>query len=318
MIVTIARVVRGEGIASAVTRTIERIDEALHPLSSHAADAEIINVGPLGARTGGIAVQLAARLREERTLRAVDLRTTLPERARVVHIEGMSGVPLDAVRRLIDRGVRVVISLHDFTPVDRDVLESAAAVIFASSFLRDQHRPLANSHVIEPSSGAMAPKLIGGDASAFAGSVQRHKGAHLLLDLDVPLHVFGGGDVDLLRALRRKPNVTVHGYYRARTLPSLLARHRVGLVLLPSIVPEAFSLVLSDAWLASVPVAAFDIGAQADRIRRHGGGWLAPLESGARGLMEIINGRSAQRFVPPDLPTAKDAARAHVALYRDL
>ena len=115
-----------------------------------------------------------------------------------------------------------------------------------------------NAVIVEPSGPARGVRA---DAAArgiaYAGSVKRHKGGHLLPEIaamlaarGATLHVFGGGDVDLLRPLRRLPNVVVHGYYRSDALPSLLARHRIGLVLLPSIVPEAFSLTMSEAWRA--------------------------------------------------------------------
>jgi len=161
-------------------------------------------------------------------------------------------------------------------------------------------------------------------AIAYAGSLKRHKGAHLLPDLarrpgNAGIHVFGGGDEELLRAIRRVPNITVHGYYRGNTLPSQLARFGIGLVVLPSIWPESYSLVLSEAWIAGAAVAAFDLGAPAERIRRHGGGWLTPLEQGAEGLAEIVDkwrAGSITTTVPRSVATPEDAANAHLKLYR--
>jgi glycosyltransferase involved in cell wall biosynthesis len=168
---------------------------------------------------------------------------------------------------------------------------------------------------------ADAPRAI-----AYAGSAKRHKGAHLLPELSretagVALHVFGGGDEDLLRTIRHLPNVTVHGYYRSGELPSLLRRHGVGLVVVPSIWPEAYCLVISEAWKAGAVVAAFDLGAPAERIRAHGGGWIAPLESGAEGLAKIVNRwRSGEitATAPPNIASPLDAARAHRDLYRGI
>jgi glycosyltransferase involved in cell wall biosynthesis len=215
----------------------------------------------------------------------------------------------------------------------RQLLSSATGLLFPSRFLLDQHRrlfslPNLQAEVIEPgvAAGHQPPVVRTGSAIAFAGSVKRHKGAHLLPDLarrfgHLRLHIFGGGDEDLLRALRREPNITVHGYYRAGSLPSLLARYDIGLVVLPSIVPESFGLVLSEAWLAGAAVAAFDLGAQAERIRTHGGGGLAPFESSVDGLADIINdwltGRiRSERTIPIASPLA--AAQAHINFYRRL
>jgi hypothetical protein len=354
---TVIRVIRSEGMASAARRTGERFAEGLEDfINRFSAEAAILNVAPggTGARTGGVAVQLRARLREERSLRTVAVSESLPSGgAKAVHLEGTSGVSLIDVLRLIDGGVSVVVSVHDLSlfcsltelleqPLEsirpdpqrfdpaRRLLESARGVIFPSRFLLEKHRELFSlpdlaGEVIEP--GSVAPAIspangrqdgvIGG--IAFAGAVQRHKGAHLLPEitraLDGDLHVFGGGDPDLLRALRRVPNAIVHGYYRAGTLPSLLVRHDIGLVVLPSIVPEAFSLTLSEAWIAGASVAAFDIGAIGERVRRDGGGRLAPIGTGAAGLIEIIN-QPWDASTPVNIPTAEDAARAHVEVYR--
>ncbi len=417
MIRTVLDVVRGEGVASAMRRASERIGEAarfdaLRAASVFAgpAQAAIVNVsaGSVAPRTGGVAVQLRARLRAERDLRTVallhpgglELSAPFPHLRRIaqrgfeagvrealavtgakaIHLEGTSGVPLDAVLRLRDDGIAVVITVHDFSlfcarphlleePAQRfcdysrdldrchrclqqtwpdvsaqaqqerresarRILEAATGVIFPSHFLLDRHRelfslPELQGEVVEPAVTADAPRTAGNTARrgiAYAGSVKRHKGGHLLPELGRPLakrgvtlHVFGGGDTDLLHALHVEPNVVVHGYYRAGSLPSLLARHDIGLLVLPSIVPEAYGLTLSEAWLAGASVAAFDLGATAERIRRDGGGWLAPLDSGADGLVEIIerwlSGETASGAARAG-SSAADVARVHIGLYQ--
>ncbi|MGA8809473.1 MAG: glycosyltransferase [Thermoanaerobaculia bacterium] len=222
---------------------------------------------------------------------------------------------------------------RDRRALARQILASAKRVIFPSQFLLDQHRKIVSMPelagvVIEPAvlartgsgRGARAPRAI-----AFAGSAKRHKGAHMLAELaqrtGAALHVFGGGDEDLLHDLRGLSNVAVHGYYRGGELPALLQRHGVGLVIVPSIWPEAHCLVISEAWLAGAAVAAFDLGAPAERIRTQGGGWLAPLESGADGLAAIANqwlAGSITATTPQEIATPIDAARAHVELYRTI
>jgi len=219
---------------------------------------------------------------------------------------------------------------RDRRALARQILTAAKRVIFPSQFLLDQHRQLFSlpemaGVVIEP--GVAHRKIAASGtqrAIAYAGSTKRHKGAHLLAELaqrigDTTLHIFGGGDEDLLRGLRSFPNVSIHGYYRVGELPSLLRRHGIGLVVAPSIWPEAHCLVISEAWLAGAAVVAFDLGAQAERIRGHGGGWLAPLASGAEGLAAIVEqwlAGSITAMIPRDIVSPLDAARAHLDLYR--
>jgi glycosyltransferase involved in cell wall biosynthesis len=311
----VSRVIRDEGLASALRRTRERIAERVEDARYFSSpDAPIVNVAPggTGSRTGGVAVQLRARLRVERMQRAVLLTDALPKR--FIHFEGTGSVLNDPY----------IISVHDLTVLhERELLRSAAAVVFASEFLRDQYQ--LTGDVIEPGL-SVAPAILPANprAIAFPGAVQRDKGGHLLPDIaralakhGETLHVFGRGDGDLLRVLRAMTNVMVHGYYPGGTLASLLQRHGIGLVLIPSIVPEAFCLTMSEAWAAGAAVAAFDIGAQGERIREYGGGWVAPLDSGAAGMIHLID-RWAPTSIPSNIPTAEASARAYLDLYRRL
>ena len=318
MIVT--RVIRDEGAASALRRTRERIRERFEDARFFSSeDASVVNVAPggTGSRTGGVAVQLRARLRVERAYRAVRLSESMVP-AKAIHFEGAGWVS----------ETPYIVSVHDLTLLgNRELLARAAAIIFGSSYLRDRYG--IPGEIIEPGLGVapvIPPATLpeNGRAIAFAGAVQRHKGGHLLPDIAAALHkrgetlhVFGRGDGDLLRSLRAMKNVKVHGYYPAGTLPFLLRRHSIGLVLAPSVVPEAFCLTISEAWAAGAAVAAFDIGAQGERIRRQGGGWVAPLDSGAEGIIEIID-RWAPIPVPREIPLAEESARAYLDLYRRL
>jgi glycosyltransferase involved in cell wall biosynthesis len=288
-------------------------------------------------RLGGVVVQLNARLDEERKLREVALfhPGVMEIGSRAWNVESLASIgaralivegAFDDLPALPD-GASLLLAIHDFTLLSNvALLNRARAAIFPSAFLRDAYRAVApklEAFVIEPgiASSAMRSDPVR-ERIAFAGSVKPHKGGALLpaiIDATprAEWHVFGGGDVELLRAL---PRAAVHGYYRAGSLPRLLARHRSGLVVLPSIVPESFSLTLSECWSAGVPVVAFDHGAIAERIRAHGGGFLVDLESGAEGIASMVNEwlRGASADVPARVPIARKSAIAHVALYREL
>ncbi|MEO8383157.1 MAG: glycosyltransferase [Acidobacteriota bacterium] len=352
----IARVLRSEGTSSAIRRTGERAAESMRlqallarGLFARDEHVPLLNVSgmPPVARLGGLPIQLRARLDEERALRDVALfypnllevrsharrvrgLEEAVERtgARIVHVEGTFGVPLERVLRL---DVELVLSLHDLAlldepePLRRELFSRARAVIFPSAFLRSAYGVA--GEVIEPASPAPVVEPATGPRTriAYAGSLKRHKGARLLPEIiaatNAEWHLFGGGDEDLIEAVRVLPRVTVHGYYRAGTLPSLLTRHRIGLALLPSIVPESFGLTLSECWRAGVPAVAFAHGALGERITRQGGGWLVPLDQGATGLRRMI-GRWVEGELQSEIPTAIatpcDAANAHLALYATL
>jgi len=69
----------------------------------------------------------------------------------------------------------------------------------------------------------------------------------------------------------------ITGAYREEKAVELIRAQRCDLALLPSIWPETWCFTLTLAWRAGLAVAAFDIGAQAERIRRTGRGAVLPL-----------------------------------------
>ena len=71
--------------------------------------------------------------------------------------------------------------------------------------------------------------------------------------------------------------IFVTGPYREAEVLGLIRDHDIHLAWQPSIWPETWCFTLGVAWRAGLRVAAFDIGAPAERIRRTGRGWLMPL-----------------------------------------
>ena len=71
--------------------------------------------------------------------------------------------------------------------------------------------------------------------------------------------------------------VFVTGPYRDEHVVELIREQRAHLAWLPSIWPESWCFTLGHSWRAGLGVAAFDIGAPAERIRRTGRGWVLPL-----------------------------------------
>jgi glycosyltransferase involved in cell wall biosynthesis len=225
----------------------------------------------------------------------------------------------------------------------RELLAAAAAVVYPSEFLRQQHLelfpgiPRDRQRVIEPAVwGARRPRRLLERPIrhiAYVGSVQPHKGAlvfeEIVQRLSTPAHpglhwtVYGGGDANLLRRLRRLERVRVRGYYKSGSLIDRLRRDHVDLALLLSIWPESYGLVLSECMAAGVPVLAFDHGAVAERIRRHGGGLLVAPEAGAAGIASAVAALASgeeemPRLGSPDMPAAEDAAAAFLELYGEL
>jgi GT2 family glycosyltransferase/glycosyltransferase involved in cell wall biosynthesis len=116
------------------------------------------------------------------------------------------------------------------------------------------------------------------------GAIGIHKGFDVLLacardaarrDLKLRFVVVGHTHDDA-RALDTG-RIFITGPYRAADLPAVLAEHRIDLAFLPSVWPETWCYTLGEAFRAGLAAVAFDIGAQAERIRRTGRGLVLPL-----------------------------------------
>lgn len=116
------------------------------------------------------------------------------------------------------------------------------------------------------------------------GAIGIHKGYQVVLDCardaaerSLPLEFVVVGHTIDDRRLLATGRVFVTGTFKADEAVTLIKAQAATLALLPSIFPETWCLSLGEAWRAGLQVAAFDIGAQAERIRRTGRGFLMPL-----------------------------------------
>lgn len=115
-----------------------------------------------------------------------------------------------------------------------------------------------------------------------------------------------------------------HGAYAREALPDLLAGIAPSVSLIPSLWPETYSHTLTESWAAGAPVLTSDSGALAERIRAHGGGWLAPpgdADAWFAALQRIAADPADWRARADDIArmprrTVADMAADYLALYR--
>ena len=127
------------------------------------------------------------------------------------------------------------------------------------------------------------------------GAIGIHKGYQVVLDCArdaaerrLPLEFVVVGHTIDDRRLLATGRVFVTGSYAADEVVTLIKAQNATLAMLPSIFPETWCLSLAEAWRAGLRVAAFDIGAQAERIRRTGRGILLPLGLPARAINNAL------------------------------
>ena len=106
-------------------------------------------------------------------------------------------------------------------------------------------------------------------------------------------------------ALLATGRAAVTGPYGEDEALALIRAQNADLAFLPSLWPETWSYTLTQAWQAGLDVAAFDIGAPADRIRATGRGWIFPLGLHPAQINDVLLRLPLQPA--PDLPEGRAA-----------
>ena len=129
------------------------------------------------------------------------------------------------------------------------------------------------------------------------GNIGVQKGAAVLRDLSRYLAKTGRARLVLIGNLDPNfslvPPARVHGHYEVRDLPGLINRYGISNWLIPSIWPETFSYATHEAIATGLPVWSFDLGAQAQAVKRaagQGAGQGAGLGTGLGGVIPLPPG----------------------------
>lgn len=100
--------------------------------------------------------------------------------------------------------------------------------------------------------------------------------------LRLPVTIVGSSVVDL------PAEVNVWGSYTPNDLPRIISHQGINVILMPSIVPETFSYTISEAMKMGLPIVAFDLGAQGNRVKQYELGKVIPLGSSPEAILAAI------------------------------
>lgn len=124
------------------------------------------------------------------------------------------------------------------------------------------------------------------------GQIGYHKGSNVVKELaqeikdkKYPAEIVIIGMIDSLCPV---DIVTQTGTYKHDELPSLLEKHGVNIILFPSICPETFSYVVQEMMELGYPIASFDLGAPAERLRNYQDGFILSSKSAGIVLQELV------------------------------
>lgn len=181
------------------------------------------------------------------------------------------------------------IAMADWRRLGEEVLSAADRVVVTDQSVIDLLEravdlPARETIVIVPPQAAAAGRAApvrpaAGPATGrilIPGRIEAHHKGSLIVDelVDrlathgIEVHSIGSDDFEA------RPGFVVHGTYRRAELTGLLAEIDPDLAIIPSVVPESYSLTLSELWDHGIPVLARDVGALGRRIGSSGGGFL--------------------------------------------
>ncbi|MDR0675928.1 MAG: glycosyltransferase [Elusimicrobiota bacterium] len=88
---------------------------------------------------------------------------------------------------------------------------------------------------------------------------------------------------------KKSHNLSVTGRYKIKDLPNIVEKEKIDILFIPSIWPETFSYTTSEAIMMNIPVACFNLGAQAERVFVYDKGLVINEISAENALQKIIN-----------------------------
>ena len=123
------------------------------------------------------------------------------------------------------------------------------------------------------------------------GNLSPIKGSDVIKDLhdyiknqnmNIPITIVGSSVLD------SHSGINVYGNYEQNELPAIISKKEINVIFMASIIPETFSYSISEAIKMELPVVAFDIGAQGNRIKQYKFGRVISLNSSPKQILTAI------------------------------
>ena len=163
------------------------------------------------------------------------------------------------------------------------VFSTSSADIMATAYPMSRPNIVIRPHQISHTPEPLEP---GGQTIGVLGGINHEKGGTVLMGLAAQRsrRLVVLGEMSCEFALPQ-PHL-VHGRYERDQIHVLARRYDVGIWLIPSVCPETFSFTTHEALATKLPVLSFDLGAQAEAVRKAKNGIV--LESASSNIAGIF------------------------------
>jgi len=127
----------------------------------------------------------------------------------------------------------------------------------------------------------------------IVGQIGYHKGAQFVRELSQEIKRRGDQtQIVIIGSIETKCDSSVvkqTGPYQRDQLPDLIRKSNTNVMLFPSICPETFSYIVHELIELELPVACFDIGAQAERVTKYSKGLILKKPDASSVLDALID-----------------------------
>lgn len=124
---------------------------------------------------------------------------------------------------------------------------------------------------------------------AVLGNIGVIKGYNILKEINSKIKKYKNTKVIVIgKTEKRLSHIKSTGAYNLNDLPSIMENNNIDIVFIPSIWLETFSYTTSEAMMMGLPVACFDMGAPAERVKKYEKGFVIEKIDGAYALKQLI------------------------------
>jgi len=208
-------------------------------------------------------------------------------------------------RRLWTLALDEADSILCFSEVSRQLLRRAYGSQYDHKITTRPHRLMAQPRRVATPRPGDSLRI------GVVGRIAYHKGRSIVLDMADLIRRRGlSASIVVIGELDPPPEddlVEVWGRYYRRDLPSMVQRSGAHVFLVPSIWPETFSYVTEELMGMGVPVAAFDLGAPAERLRSYARGILIREVDPGAALDELLAWRDRELERPMAAASLRDS-----------
>jgi glycosyltransferase involved in cell wall biosynthesis len=183
--------------------------------------------------------------------------------------------------------IRVADEIRTFSDSSLKLLQKAYPALDSSRVIVAPHTVTYLTH------GNINPSYTASLRIGVVGQIGYHKGAKIVRDLACEIKARGLNIqivvIGTIEAQCEPSVVSETGPYRHDKLPELIENAGVNIMLFPSIWPETFSYVVQEQVELGLPVACFDLGAPAERLRSYDKGMIMKETTASAILDDLIS-----------------------------